>query len=302
MKMDDWLASPPAAGKEAIMRVCVLIACLLAVPGAAMAEDFLWQAHLGISSENLQTELVKFSSCDFIKPLSFTIRYPIPASAKITIRDWHNPIPVTWFSDEDAPQSSIIRELDCSADMRVHINALIFENIVFDITIKYARCDLRDSTCDPLAPTSIDKSFASKLPEEIVYAPFWGAGTRASDMDLSQQTYSSLLSDSYLHERLSDAGDCRPISDKYRCIVRATTDDGVWHSITITEAFESGFFSERILGRFASSQRFTLIDVDKRARAAFASEIQAVLENRDRLDQEKNRIRELRETPLQSAR
>jgi hypothetical protein len=113
-----------------------------------------------------------------------------------------------------------------------------------------------------------------------------------------------MLSDLYLHNMLSDAGKCAFFypSGKYRCIIMATAVDGLWHAITMTEVFESGFFSEHILGRFASSQRFTLIEVDKRARAAFTSELQAAIDNKDRLNQEKNRIKELRENFLQSVR
>lgn len=293
-----------------VIRAFTLIMCLLAAPGAAMAEDFSWQAHLGISPENLRTELEKFSACDFIKPLSFLIRYPISPSAKIAIGNWHNPMTGGgFFNSEDAQQSSMIRELNCSADMSVRIHALVFENIVFDITLDYGRCDRRNSHCDPLVPTSIDKFFASKLPEKIIYDPIYGNGSTNSNTELYHQTYSSMLSDLYLHNMLSDAGNCvfrtsvglYP-SGKYRCIITATADDGIWHAITMTEVFESGFFSERLLGRLANSQQFTLIEVDKRARAAFTSEVQAAIDNRDRLDKEKNRIKELRENPLQNVR
>jgi len=315
---NEWLAPPLAFRSEVIMRVCTLIACLLSVPEAAIAEEFSWKSLLGKSSENIRAELGKFASCEaqynifnnannmssYTKPLSFYIRYPVPPSAKITIAHWHDPVGgYTSFSSEDTLQSSLVRELNCSAEMNVNINALIFENIVFDISIKYDRCDRRDTSCNQLVQSQIDRAFEQKLPKDIIYAPFGSYGATAPNKDMYYKIYSSMETDSYLQSMLLDAGSCGSFPDKYRCIiVSATADDGVWHSITMTEAFESNFFSDRILGRFASSQRFTLIDVDKRARAAFTSEIRGVIEDRDRLDHEKNRNIELRVSPLKSDR
>jgi hypothetical protein len=281
------------------MRVFALIACLVAVSDGAMAEDFSWGAHLGISGEKLQNELKAFSSCDSFKPLSFSFLTSTSPDFKISVGHWTNPIASNsgFFSadDERVAQSSKISELKCSADMGVQINALLFENVVFEIMLYYNHC--KEIGCNKMAPSPIDKSLASKLPEKIIYGY----------TEQYFRAYSSMLSDLYLTNKLLDAGNCDfRISATYRCIIMAKADDGIWHAVTMTEVFESGIFSERILGRFASSQRFTLMEVDKRAWATFTSEVtskvQAFIENRKQLNEEKNRIRELRESPLQSVR
>jgi hypothetical protein len=285
------------------MRVFSLILLfVVAISDRPLVEDFSWQDLLGISPGKLQNELKNFSSCYGFQPFSFRIPVSIPPTPPFVISSWSNFGGNHWVSDDEV-KSSIIRVLNCSTDTGVTIYASSFDNIVFEITLHYTRCNY--VTCNSMEPTPIDKSLAAKLPAQIVYD-----GTQLGPTDPNTEryfrVYSSMLSDQYLQNMLFDAGACDtafvPTSAKYRCIIMATADDRLWHALTMTEVFESKFFSERILGRFASSQKFTLIEVDKRARTAFTAELQAVIENRNRLIQEKDRAKELRENPLKSVR
>jgi hypothetical protein len=100
---------------------------------------------------------------------------------------------------------------------------------------------------------SLAKYVAATLPEKVVYDQNHGSGVPAENWELYRERYASLLSDAYLKEMLSQEGSCTPPgpAKNERCIILATSDGGIWHSVTAAEKFESTWSSERIIGRFA---------------------------------------------------
>jgi hypothetical protein len=264
---------------------------------AGVAKDFSWEAQLGTSIDNSRRDLEKFSSC-LVKSLPYTLYLPIPLNYKFEFKGWgyYQAVgPQGFVTEEDSPSNSIT-VLECHAHMYVdiEIRILAFENKIFNVDVFYRRCDLRDYICNPLIPTSLDAEIAAQLPDkapEIDY-PF-------KDPNELYLEASRTFQDPYLNSMLLDASTCgfqvasdKAASTSFRCVVNATASDGIWHSITMAQAFESGWFGRHLVGRFANKQRFTLIAEDKKARAALESEIQSVADVRARAEDERKRNEE----------
>jgi hypothetical protein len=250
------------------------------LPTAAHADEFSWTAQLGKTGTSFVLALSKVATC---QDLGF-IRFDMPViDGKSEIPSywtWDRPISGTGFPMvRDAVEVSSVRRFKCTHEQTLEATAYVFQDRVFNIAINYPRCNKNSGKCD-LSDKPFDQAILAAM--QVKHAK----NDNSKPDQFYAFSYPEYESDPYLKEKLFSAASCstdpntNPLYNtnlSERSLIDASYLNDIWHSATIAELYTKGWFAETINARLAACQDFTVVSLDKIARAAFLAEVRSAI-------------------------
>ena len=267
---------------------------------AKQQDSFSWKNLIGKSIQEFNENTSGF--CDEKKTANYSwiqdkftpIHYYIYTKRKSTgfrFGYWPNDSISSYEPDREYHSFSGVKTLKCMASSNQLIEAYAWNDNVFDIKITYYYCP-PISVCPKREKSEVDIKFSSLIGLIPMYTfnAMQSLGIEAlNSYSKKRDIYES---DNLLSLLFSDAAQCSSTNTietapTARCIVaKEGVENGIWHSISVDETFEKGFFGEKNIQRYADSQRFTDIELFKGAWSDYTANAQPLLDKANEASRE----------------
>ena len=272
-------------------------------PTLAIGSEFSWHALTGCNPSSFTSALSEVARCSKQKPHEFTLP-KLSADTKIS-DDLHRPVSGSWMTQERF-RSTSITVIECKLGDKAQIWGYSFQDQVFQILVRYPRC------------TGIDCDWSEQEFDRKLYAAFGkdggyghtGLGFDPSDYGSSYLSkYSSLRSNPYFDRKLEDADTgCWPGRNPsystnllYKCLIAGAARRNRWQSLSMLEIYEDGWLSDKLLGRLAIRQEFTLVPIERAAHNEFLNEVRSFVRHRLAEQSTKEKVQEDKEFAIDGA-
>lgn len=267
-------------------------------------EGFSWRAQLGMPAAVFYLTTGSFADCKAAALLDYVLT---TSPKKFTPGAWHAPFGGGLV---ETKTSRVIENIVCVTKQNVRIKAFSHAGAVFKIVLEYPRCAAHAT----LVPADCDfnqKEYDLVISKNLSDSPFYGPSSDVDNREAKRYfEMKAQIADDYLSEKVSAAAWCTGavvhIFDRnkqgVRCMFETRQSEGIWHSLSVSELIEKGWFSNTVLARLAARQEFALIEAEKKAIAAFETELMIILEEKRGAEATRLRREEENLKALQSVR